>query len=121
MSQPVLSFRFCVPLILALGFVTSARDLHAQDYIINYGKKLPNGKVCRILLGETHWHTGNSADLNKARAKKRAILDWASFVIFEYGRSWGNWHAADKRAMNCAYDKDAAVWRCRAEAQPCKG
>ena len=107
---------------LGLAFVMHPSEAHSRNYIVNYGKILPNGKTCRVLLGGiTHWHVGNSADVSKARAKAKAIQGWSSFVIFEYGRVWRRWSAADKKSMRCEKDNDAGVWRCRTEAQPCKG
>lgn len=106
----------------ALAFAILSSEAHSQNYIVNYGKKLPNGKTCRVLIGGiTHWHVGNSADVSKSRAKAKAIRNWSSFVVFEYGRAWGRWSAANKRSMRCVKDNDAGVWRCRSEAQPCKG
>lgn len=103
-----------------LAFAMLSSEAHSQNYIVNYGKKLANGKTCRVLLGGiTHWHVGNSADASKSRAKTKAIQKWSSFVVFEYGSAWGRWSAANKRSMRCEKDKDAGVWRCRSEAQPC--
>lgn len=105
--------------VLAFLSMTGSPDAEARNYIFNYGKKLANGKTCRVMLGENHFHAANGADASKTRAKSIAIEDWASFVVFEYGRRWGKWSAADKKSMTCMNDKDAGVWRCRAEAQPC--
>jgi hypothetical protein len=105
--------------VLAFLSVMGAPDGEAQNYIFNYGKKLANGKTCRVVFGETHFHAANGADARKARARAIAIEDWVSFVVFEYGKRWSKWSAADKRSMKCINDKDAGVWRCRAEAQPC--
>jgi hypothetical protein len=107
----VVAAAFLLPLVAAVP------DAEA----INYPKKLSNGKTCRVVLGATHWHVGDAADPSKAVAMDRAMRHWSRFVVFEYGRSYGNWTAADKQAMKCAQDTDAGVWRCRAEAQPCKG
>ena len=105
--------------ILVFLSVMGATDSEARNYIFNYGKKLANGKTCRVILGETHFHAANGAHASKARARAKAIKDWSQFVVFEYGKRWGRWSAADKRSMKCIHDKDAGVWRCRAEAQPC--
>ncbi len=119
MRKSCIRHAFCTAVILALLSVTGAPDAEAQNYIINYGKKLANGKTCRVILGETHMHTANEADASKARAQANAIKDWASFVVFEYGKRWSRWSAADKKSMTCINDTDAGVWRCRAQAQPC--
>ncbi len=92
-----------------------------QAEAFNFPMKLSNGKTCRVLMGQTHWHVGDSDDASKAVAQSKARRNWSRFVVFEYGRSWGNWNAADKSAMKCARDNAAGVWRCRAEGQPCKG
>ncbi len=96
---------------------------HALDvgphFGLNYGKKLPGGKICRVVLGQTHLHAGNAADRNKARSRRKAIKAWSDFTVFEYGRKYGSWAKARKRSMRCAYDRDKRVWRCRAQAQPC--
>lgn len=92
-----------------------------QAEAFNFPMKLSNGKTCRVLMGHTHWHGGDSADASKAVAQSKAKRNWSRFVVFEYGRKWGNWNAADKNSMTCARDKDAGVWRCRTRAQPCKG
>lgn len=105
--------------VLVFPLVMGATDGLAQNYIFNYGKKLANGKTCRVVFGETHWHAGNGANARKARAQAGAIDGWSNFVSFEYGRRWGKWSAADKKSMECVKDKDAGVWRCRATAQPC--
>ncbi len=105
--------------VLLLMSVASSQDVEARNYIFNYGKKLANGKTCRVVFGETHMHAANGARPGKAAAEVKAIKDWASFVVFEYGRRWGNWSHADKKSMTCMNDKDAGVWRCRADGQPC--
>lgn len=105
--------------VLVLVSMIGTPEAEAQNYIFNYGKKLANGKTCRVVLGENHFHAANEADASKARAQANAIKDWASFVVFEYGKRWGRWSSANKRSMKCMRDKDAGVWRCRAEAQPC--
>ncbi|MCK5497467.1 MAG: hypothetical protein KAI80_13700 [Hyphomicrobiaceae bacterium] len=92
-----------------------------QAEAFNFPMKLSNGKTCRVLMGQTHWHVGDSDDANKAAAQSKAKRNWSRFVVFEYGRRYGNWNAADKSAMKCSRDTIAGVWRCRAEGQPCKG
>jgi hypothetical protein len=77
-----------------------------QAEAFNFPMKLSNGKTCRVLMGQTHWHVGDSDDANKAAAQSKAKR---------------NWYAADKSAMKCSRDTIADVWRCRAEGQPCKG
>ena len=103
--------------VFALPLVMSSSGAEA----FNYPKKLSNGKTCRVLLGQTHWHVGDAANASKAAAQAKAKRHWSRFVAFEYGRKWGNWAAADKHKMTCINDTSAGVWRCRAEAQPCKG
>jgi hypothetical protein len=119
MNDSASKFIVILAVALAFGFVMNVSSANAQNYIFNYGKKLPNGKTCRIVFGETHWHAGNHTDASRKKAVAGAIDGWSSFVVFEYGRRWGNWAAADKRSMKCIKDTDAGVWRCRAEAQPC--
>jgi hypothetical protein len=92
-----------------------------QAEAFNFPMKLSNGKICRVLMGKTHWHVGDSDDASKAVAQSKARRNWSRFVVFEYGRKYGNWNAADKSAMICDKDSYAGVWRCRAEGQPCKG
>ncbi len=94
---------------------------HDVDYLVNRGKKLPSGKVCRVVLDQDHMHAGNGADPSKSVARAEAKRGWSRFVIFEYGRLYGKWSAADKKSMRCIHDKDGGVWRCRADAQPCQG
>jgi len=105
--------------VLLFPYDIGTGDAEAQNYIINYGKKLANGKTCRVVLGETHYHAANGAHSRKARAKAMAIADWSSFVVFEYGNKWGRWSHADKKSTKCMRDKAAGVWRCRAVGQPC--
>jgi len=102
--------------VLALPLVMNSSAAHA----FNYGMKLPNGKTCRVVFGETHMHAGNGADARRATAEARAIRGWSRFVSLEYGRKYGNWTSAEKRSMTCARDTGKGVWRCRADAQPCK-
>ena len=116
MSQSVFKNSIIAAAALALPLVMGSTDAAA----ISYGKKFPNGKTCRVVFGETHYHAGDGTDANKARAQARAIEGWSSFVMLEYGRRWGKWAAAEKKSMKCLNDTDAGVWRCRAEAQPCK-
>ena len=104
--------------ILAMAPTASAVD-YGPDYILNYGKRLPNGKVCRVVVGDTHYHAGNAADRNKARSKRKAIKAWRDFTIFEYGPRWGSWAASTKKSMRCSWDRDKRVWWCRAQSQPC--
>ena len=109
--------------VVTAVFFTLAPAAHAVDYGphygINYGKKLPNGKICRVVLGEIHYHAGNAADRNKARSQRKAIKAWRDFTVFEYGTKYGNWGKARKRTMRCSWDRDKRVWWCRAQAQPC--
>jgi len=119
MWKPCIRQAIFIAAVLALLSMLGSPDAEARNYIFNYGKKLANGKTCRVVLGENHFHAANGAHASKARAKSKAIKDWAGFVVFEYGGRWGKWSAADKKSMTCMNDKDAGVWRCRAEAQPC--
>ncbi len=115
-------FRYAVlaAVVIAATLFISPHNASAVDYIVNYDKRLPNGKICRVILGETHWHVGNAADRSKSRSQRKAIKDWSGFVVFEYGRRYGRWSVANKRSMRCEHDGDKNVWRCRAEAQPCR-
>ena len=121
MTESVSRIRIGIAFLLALMLVGCMNSTHNVNYVINRGEPLPSGKVCRIMLGEAHFHPGNGANTNKAVAKAEAIRGWSRFTIFEYGRSYGEWSAANKRSMRCEHDKDASVWRCRADAQPCIG
>ncbi len=87
---------------------------------ISLPKTYPTGKVCRAELGHVHWHAANGAKADKMEAQIKAILDWKRFTRFEYGRRWSYWSLAVGHKMTCVHDGDAGVWRCRAEAQPCK-
>ena len=117
MSQSGFKFSVIAAAALALPIILNASAAHA----FNYGKKLPNGKTCRVVFGETHWHGGSGTDANRAAAEARAIRHWSRFVALEYGRKYSRWSASDKQSMDCAHDADKNVWRCRATAQPCKG
>ena len=79
-----------------------------------------NGKICRTEFKKPHIHAANGAKADVVDAQMKAIRDWMRFTKFEYGRRWGSWAWAMGHKMTCAYDGDAQVWRCRAEAQPCK-
>lgn len=116
MSQSGFKYAVIAAAALALPLVMNASPAHA----FNYGKKLPNGKTCRVVFGETHLHGGDGTDASRAAAEARAIQRWSRFVSFEYGRKYGKWAAAEKQAMRCAHDTGKGVWRCRADAQPCK-
>lgn len=96
----------------------AARD-YGVDLIVNYGMKLPNGKVCRVILGHPHYHAGNAADRSKARSQRKAIKAWRNYTVFEYGPGYGSWAASTKKSMRCSYDREKRVWRCRAQSQPC--
>lgn len=87
---------------------------------ISLPKRMPDGKLCRVLLGEPHIHAANGAKPDKTAAQIKAIHDWARFTGFEYGLRWADWSHAVQHSMTCAHDDAAGVWRCRAEAQPCK-
>lgn len=117
MYQSAFKYSAFAAAAFALPLVMNISDAHA----INYGKKLANGKTCRVVLGANHFHVGDGADASRAAAEARAIRGWSRFASFEYGRRYGKWAAADKQSMKCIRDKDAGVWRCRAKAQPCKG
>lgn len=101
---------------LLLPAVTGSTDAEA----FSYGKRLANGKTCRVTFGKTHFHDGDGTDASKTSAQARALHGWARFVMFEYGRRWSKWSLAQEHSMACINDTDAGVWRCRAEAQPCK-
>lgn len=101
---------------LVLPVVMGSTDAEA----ISYGKRLATGKTCRVTFGKTHLHEGDGTNASKTGAQARAIHGWSRFVTFEYGRRWGNWAIAQEHSMECINDTDAGVWRCRAEAQPCK-
>jgi len=105
-------------MLMSSGPGFSARD-YGVDLIVNYGMKLPNGKICRVILGNTHMHAGNAADRSKARSKRKAIKAWRDYTVFEYGSKYGKWAKARKRSIRCSYDREKRVWRCRADAQPC--
>ena len=117
MFQSVIKQGVIAAAVFALPLVMGSSGAQA----FSYAKKLSNGKTCRVLLGQTHWHVGDAADASKAAAQAKARRKWSNFASFEYGRKYGKWAAADKRKMICLKDSDAGVWRCRAEAQPCKG
>ena len=88
---------------------------------ISFSSRMSNGKVCRTNFGiEAHVHAANGAHPDWVEAEMKAIHDWMRFTALEYGRRWANWNLAIGHTMTCAHDNDAGVWRCRAEAQPCK-
>lgn len=87
---------------------------------ISFSERMPDGKLCRVLMGEAHIHAANGARPDKTAAQVKAIRDWSSFTVFEYGQRWGSWSHAVQHSMKCTNDMEAGVWRCRAEAQPCK-
>lgn len=121
MKKSVSRTRIGIAFLLALFVAGCMNSSHNTNYVVNRGKKLPSGKVCRVMLGEPHFHGWNGADASKAVARREAIRGWSRFTMFEYGRLYGKWSAAKSRSMKCVHDKDAGVWRCRAEAQPCIG
>lgn len=106
--------------IMAAVFFLPMITVIPEAGAISWSKQMPDGKVCRVLLGEPHVHAANGAMPDKTAAQRKAIRDWSSFTVFEYGRSWGSWSHAIGHSMTCMNDTDAGVWRCRAEAQPCK-
>lgn len=106
---------------LAAAFLLSMAAAAPEAQAVSIPKQMPSGKVCRSNLGiEAHFHAANGVSSDKAAAQTKAIRDWSRFTSFEYGRRWGNWSLAVDHSMTCAHDGNAGVWRCRAEAQPCK-
>lgn len=103
-------------LALALPLVAGVSDAEA----FSLPKRMESGKICRAEFGDQHMHAANGAHADELSAKIMAIRDWASFTALEYGRRWANWNLAIDHSMTCSRDKEAGVWRCRAEAQPCR-
>lgn len=105
---------FAIALVLPL--MAAAPEAEAVSLPMKYS----NGKICRAGILHPHMHAGNSAHVDKTAAQMKAIRDWSSFTSLEYGRRWGHWALAMRHSVKCEHDKDAGVWRCRAEAQPCR-
>lgn len=106
---------------MAAAFIIPMVAITPEAGAVSLPKKMPNGKVCRTNFGiEAHFHGANGAKPSKDAAQTEAIRDWSRFTAFEYGRRWGNWSLAIGHSMTCAHDTNAGVWRCRAEAQPCR-
>lgn len=106
--------------VLAAAFILPLVTGAPEAAAISLSKRMPDGKLCRVMFGDPHIHAANGAKPDKTEAQIKAIHDWARFTAFEYGRRWADWRYAVHHAMTCVHDPDAGVWRCRAEAQPCK-
>jgi|GEM_PF-1879043 len=117
MRKPVFLCGVVLAAVFFLPTITGAPATGA----VSLPQRMPNGKVCRTnLYIDAHVHGANGAHPDKTQAQLKAIRDWSRFTIFEYGRRWGHWPLALDHKMICMHDTDAGVWRCRAEAQPCK-
>lgn len=110
--------RYCA-ILAAASFLFSALGAPEAD-AISLPKKMADGKVCRFEFSDPHIHAANGARPDKTDAQRKAIHDWSRFTAFEYGRRWADWSYAIQHSMTCMHDTDAGVWRCRAEAQPCR-
>jgi hypothetical protein len=87
---------------------------------VSWGKKMNNGKVCRVLLG-THMHHGFSGvQSTKAVARASAIKRWSGFTAWEYGKAWSNFSLARSKSFTCSKTERGEGWRCMVVAQPCK-
>ena len=86
---------------------------------ISWGKKLSNGKTCRVLFG-THHHTGRGGVKATKSAATTAALDrWSRFSAWEYGKAWGNYALAQDKSITCR-KVPRGGYRCKVVAQPCK-
>ncbi len=87
---------------------------------ISWGKKMSNGKVCRVLLG-THTHHGRSGvQATEKAAMSAAVKRWSRFTAWEYGSAWGDISLAQGMVFTCAKTTYGKAWRCLIVAQPCK-
>ena len=104
-----------IAVVCALPALLDTTPAHA----ISWGKKMSNGKVCRVLFG-THNHYGHSGlKATKSAAKAAAIKRWSGFAAWEYGKAWGNFSLAQGKSFSCRKAQRGG-WRCRLTAQPCK-
>lgn len=115
MRSPVfrLSLATAALILPVLAFTSDAEAISSPQLYTN-------GKICRAEFRLPHMHAANGANADLMEAQIKAIRDWMRFTRFEYGRRWASWTLAMGHKMTCDFDGDAQVWRCRAEAQPCK-
>lgn len=72
----------------------------------------------RVFCFKEHYHYGSSGQqASKKAAEAAAIQSWADFVVFEYGRAYGNFKIAQSKGMNCT--DNGGSWSCTVEARPC--
>jgi hypothetical protein len=76
-------------------------------------KRMPDGTVCGVDLGEPHMHAANEVHADKTVAQIKAIRDCARFATFEYVPPWGDGSLARDHSMTCMHEEEAGVLRCR--------
>lgn len=72
----------------------------------------------RTFCFKDHYHYGSSGPQpTRKAAEAAAIQSWVDFVVFEYGRAYGNFKIAQSKGMNCT--DNGGTWSCSVEARPC--
>ncbi len=85
---------------------------------ISWGKRQPDGMVCRELLGKPHDHDGHGHGKTQSEALASAIRRWHWFTSFEYGKRWSDWGIARRKTAKCSIGRRG--WKCEVEGQPCR-
>lgn len=105
---------------LAIGMSSSIMVTDTAD-AISLPRTMADGKVCRMLLGAAHMHSGKSfkASATKHSAFEAAVIRWSRFTAWEYGPEWGDFRIAARQTASCAPARRGG-WKCKVEAQPCR-
>jgi len=114
MVNPVLKYGL-IAVVCAVPALFDATPANA----ISWGKKMSNGKVCRVLFGPHYHHGRSGVKATKAAARSAAVRRWSRFAAFEYGKAWGNYALAQDKSMSCSKAVRGG-YRCKVKAQPCK-
>ncbi|MEZ5849304.1 MAG: hypothetical protein R3D68_01470 [Hyphomicrobiaceae bacterium] len=85
-----------------------------------HGKVTEGNQLCMA----DHFHYGNGGEWNsRDKAVAAAARSWASLVVLEYGREWGEFARAGSQEMKCTPtddDRGGILWNCESKARPCR-
>ena len=112
-----------VALIALVAVIVSPVVVTDKAAAISLPRTMSDGRVCRMLLGAAHMHSGHSgrtkAYATKEMAQHAAIMRWSRFTAWEYGPEWGDFRVAARRTARCTPGTRGG-WKCKVEAQPCR-
>lgn len=105
--------------LAAAAIAVSTMSISDAALAITWGKRQPDGMVCRVLFGKPHDHGSYGRANTQSGALAAAHKRWVWFTSFEYGKRWGNWNLARRKKVECGPSRRGG-WKCEVEGQPCR-